>query len=605
MFEEALRRQKLEALLTDRPFCPFPAAGDAAWQNLPGRYRAEIEKMAEEYGKVPYPMRLATGFLQFVRTGDRQADEEPYFLRRRKLVASVLALCTGQGGAEAVLDGVFCICEESSWVISAHNVNPIPGAPKPAEFPLPDPEKPYVDLFCAQTGMILMLTLHLAGKALDEISPMIRARILREIKTRILVPFMDRDDFWWMGWRRKDLNNWTPWIVSQVLLAACLYPMDRSDRARLLERACGMLDRWLQVVPEDGGCDEGVGYFNMAGASLLDCLQILSEVTKGRFVFWDDRKLQGMMRFPLRMEIGGGWFVNFADCDARPFLSGERLQYAGEQMQDAELISMGRRLRGTLSDQIRDVPHFHRLLLLLFHPAGEEPEQKRREGDEWLPDTQVRLVRRGAYVLCCKGGHNGENHNHNDVGSFMLYRENVPEIVDAGNMTYTAITFSEKRYTLWNVRSLYHNLPVIDGAEQEAGAEHQAGRVRCLQDGLALDLSAAYPKAAGILSWERTMRLGEGGMQLQEEWELDGEKDLTFVFMLASRPKLMPGQACFGGIRLLFPGELQTGAEELPVTDPRMARNFPGSLWRLCLTFRAKRQGRIRFELCDIEQEEV
>ena len=52
-------------------------------------------------------------------------------------------------------------------MISAHNVNPIPGAQPPAKYPLPDIRKPYIDLFCAQTGMILSLALSLLGKELD------------------------------------------------------------------------------------------------------------------------------------------------------------------------------------------------------------------------------------------------------------------------------------------------------------------------------------------------------------------------------------------------------------------------------------------------------
>ena len=221
-----------------------PAEDRQAWDRIPEKYRAEIRGLAEAYAGIPYPARSASGFLAFVRTGDRRADEEPYFTRRRKLCAAVLNCCAfPEAGTDEVTDGIWTLCEESSWVISAHNVNPIPGAPAAADYPLPDPGKPYIDLFCAQTGMILALAASLLGKRLDETSPLIRKRIRDEIRRRILRPFMSTDDFWWMGYRRKDLNNWTPWIVSNVMVCAVLDPMPAKKLAELLDRACGMLDR--------------------------------------------------------------------------------------------------------------------------------------------------------------------------------------------------------------------------------------------------------------------------------------------------------------------------------------------------------------------------
>ena len=56
--------------------------------------------------------------------------------------AAALACCLREDtrDLDGVTDGLWCICEESSWVISAHNVNPVPGAPAAREVPLPDPD---------------------------------------------------------------------------------------------------------------------------------------------------------------------------------------------------------------------------------------------------------------------------------------------------------------------------------------------------------------------------------------------------------------------------------------------------------------------------------
>ncbi len=587
MFAEILNSRPMETLLSGAAAWAVPPARDPAWNCVAPAYRQEISRLADAYRTTPYPMRLASRFLDFVRTGSRSADEESYFLRRRKLCVSALSCCMGNDAdLDAVVDGIVCICEETAWVISAHNVNPIPGAPKPAEYPLPDPQKPYIDLFTAQTGMILALVRQMLGKQLDAVSPVLNRRIGDEIARRILTPFMENDDFWWMGFRRKDLCNWTPWIVSNVLVCACLSALEKQPLAALLDRACRMLDRWLDVVPRDGGCDEGAGYWNMAGGALLDCLETLEQLTGGALTLWDNEKIRNILSFPRKAELDGGWFVNFADCDARPFLSGERLQFAGEKLGDPSLTAMGCRLRGTLEDQLSDVPHLTRALRLLFHPAGKAVEEKEKP-DVWLPDLQVRVVHRGPWTLCCKGGHNGESHNHNDVGSFMLYLEGRPEIVDAGNMTYTAKTFSDQRYTLWNVRSAYHNVPLIGDREQLPGAAFAARQVRCEQDGLSLDMAAAYGDVAKTL--RRRLTLTAEGLTVEDCVELSNPRPVAWVFLFRYRPECRDGAVEDGSVRLTFPAGMRAEAEEIPVTDPRMARNFPGSLWRVLVRGEAQK----------------
>ena len=585
IFADFLDRHPLEPLLCARPDWGIPPAYDrAGWKGITPTHREEIRSLVRSYSAVPYPMRTAGGFMAFVQNGSRQADEQPYFTRRRKLCVSALGCSVDEGASLAdVVDGIWCICEETSWVISAHNVNPIPGAPAAASFPLPDPRKPYVDLFAAQTAMILSLVKYLLKDRLDGITPLICQRIDAEIESRVHRPFVTRDDFWWMGFRRRDLNNWTPWILSNIMLSACLSPMEPLPLAALLDRACRMLDRWLDCVPADGGCDEGAGYWNMAGGALLDCLQTLETVTGGRASFWDHEKIRNIMCFPLSAEIGGGWFLNFADCDARPFLSGERLCYAGQKLGDSRLTDMGARYFGTLAGQISDVPHFIRLLRMLFTPVFPSGGGVLKE-DVWLPDLQVRVVRRGGMTLCCKGGHNGENHNHNDVGSFMLYLNDAPEIVDAGNMVYTAKTFSSERYSLWNVRSAYHNLPLIGDCEQLPGAERAAEQVRALENGLVLHMEKAYGKEAGLVSLRRELTLNEDALTVRDSVRLSRKSTVTWVFMLRHRPCLSSGTVTAGAIAFSVPGGLICETEEIPVQDARMARSFPGSLWRLKLT---------------------
>ena len=90
-----------------------PAEDRTAWEQIPAGYREEIRKMAAEYAKTDYPPRTMSGFLAFVRNGDRQADEKPYFTRRRKLCAAVMNCCAfPDAGMDDVMDGIWLLCDD-------------------------------------------------------------------------------------------------------------------------------------------------------------------------------------------------------------------------------------------------------------------------------------------------------------------------------------------------------------------------------------------------------------------------------------------------------------------------------------------------------------
>ena len=591
VFAQYLEKHDLGALLgAPGTYHPYPRRTDrAAWSGLSGKKRAALLAWGDE-ARRGYPMLTATQFLAFSRSGDRQIYEKPYFRRRVLLMGAALAECVCGSGAylDAVIDGLWCICEESTWVISAHNGSDHPGTPPASERPLPDVDNPYVDLFAAQTAAALADILELLEDRLDAVSPLIARRVRREIDRRVITPFMTHDDFWWMGMIRRDVNNWTPWIVSNVMETLLLLERDAHRRSAGIARGLRMLDRYLAVLPDDGGCDEGAAYFNMAGAALFDALESVYEATNGRVCFYEEPFLRRIADFPVQAHIAGPYFINFADCDAMPRLDGERLCRMGERTGNPRLTALGAQILAG-SDDVRplDTPQMSRVLHALFagEPPVSLPEAPLREpAFGALPDLQVFSFRRGGLYAAIKGGHNGESHNHNDVGSLIVYADGCPQIVDMGNCLYTAKTFGPERYTLMNTRSMYHNVPLVGGAEQEAGRDHAARSVHADEQGVSLDIAGAYPRTAGLCSLVRSLEMGGTGILLRDSLRLKEAQTVIWVFMLRSEPRLEPGRAVFGPLALCCSPQLIPHVEEIPVTDARMARSFPGSLWRLTLT---------------------
>ena len=564
--------------LTDVRYAPqFPPMKDrAAWETVAPADREALIAYAEEWHARPWPMLTAGMFASFIRTGSRRDCETPYFDRRRKLCSAALNVCLT--GKEDMLpdveDGLVLLCEETTWAISAH-------AGLSAEHPFPDDQRTVVDLFAAQTAMILSFVCQLLEGTLH---PDIHDRVRREVERRVLRPFMEYDGEWWMGFHRRDLNNWTPWILSNILMSANMWQW---GGAALIERGCMMLDRWLAVVPEDGGCDEGAGYWNMAGGAFLDCLMVLESMCG--VDLWGCEKVKRMMAYPELVYLGKGWFANFADCDARPYISGERLQYAGEKTGNPALVRMGVEMWGSPLKELNDTPHLSRVLMRIFAKPARAEAAAEDWRSVWLPDLQVRISDKDGMTVAMKGGHNNESHNHNDVGSFLVMAHDEMQVVDAGNMVYTAKTFSDRRYELWNCRAMYHNVPIIGGHEQQAGTQYAARDVQEDVLGMALDLAAAYPAEAGVLQCRRSFQ-HDITLSVRDEIVCVREQPVTWVFMLRHAPLIdQKAQCCElsgSGFRIGWSGGalLTAAVEEIKITDGRMAKSYPGSLWRLTLT---------------------
>ena len=74
------------------------------------------------------------------------------------------------------------------------------------------------------------------------------------------------------------------------------------------------------------------------------------------------------------------------------------------------------------------------------------------------------------------------------------------------------------------------------------------------------------------------------GLALEDEVVLDTPQEIVWVFLSRPRPQLTADGLLLGTVCLRYDRRLDCAVEEMPVTDSRMARNFPGSLWRVTLT---------------------
>jgi len=541
-----------EIIIPAAEWHPFPKASEqAGWQKLPEKVRAAHLRQGMKHLGCDWEIPKASIFLEFVRTGNRTNYQIIANGRRVRLAEMVIAECIEGKGRflDDIMDGVWAICEETYWGVPAHV-----GAQKKGSG-LPDVKEPTVDLFAAETGMLLAWTHYLLGEQLDRISPLITERIHYEVQRRIMSANLERDDFWWMGFGGRIVNNWNPWICSNWLAAVLILENDQQRRIRSIHKVLRCLDNFLNPYPRDGGCDEGPGYWGRAGASLYDCLELLASASEGRIDIFDEPLIKEIGRYIFRVYINDRYFINFADAAAKLNPDASVIFRYGKSIGDADLTGFGAFLawkQNLGQDYVRGGwGCLGRVLPALFH-LDELLRTEPRElllRDFWLPELQVMGARsfegskQGLY-LAAKGGHNAESHNHNDVGNFIVYADGYPALIDVGVETYTAKTFSSRRYEIWTMQSAFHNLPTINGTMQKNGREFQAkdlkyeaGKKRAV---FSLDISQAYPEEAKIKSWIRTITLERGKQVIvHDKYELrEFEQPLQMNLMSWMKPDL-------------------------------------------------------------------
>ena len=593
---------KIASVLTPRErFRPFPTVTDRApWQSLPADARAALVEAGTRQFDTPWEVLPATLFLEFRRTGNRSHYQEVYDRRRTRLQDLVLAECMeGKGRfVDQISNGVWLVCEETFWGLPAHL-----GAQK-AGAGLPDVNEPIVDLFAAETSSLLAWTHYLLAEQLGQVSPLIPSRIRQEIDRRILGPCLARDDFGWMGFDGGPVNNWNPWICSNWLASTLLVESHAERRVAAVQKIIHCLDHFLNGYADDGGCDEGPGYWDRAAASLFDCLELLDAATAGQCNGFTSSLVHQMGLYICRAHIASEWYTNFGDAPARPFPNGDLIYRFGKRVNDRRMMEHGAFCAFETDE--RAIPHdsIGRQLPALFNLAAlrAAPRAQALIRDSWLPGVGVMMARtqeesfRGLY-LAAQAGNNGKSHNHNDVGNFLVYADGMPAIIDVGVETYTAKTFSPQRYEIWTMQSAYHNCPTIDGVMQAPGRQFAARDVTYHTDDLGaelrMDMAKAYPPEARLDVWKRAVRLNRlsNSIEIVDDYRLrQAAKQITLTLMTPCAADISsPGEVRLplhsgGPVRVAYAGNVfRASVEEIPIRDEELRESWGERLYRVLL----------------------
>lgn len=597
MISELLQQKENFAIGKWTP-CP-PISNREAWDFLPSfDLWVEAGNAAAKKKIPPLPLSL---WLTFSKTGNRSKYEAAYFERKNMLVHLVMAECMANTGdlIPKIADIVWAICEESAWQLPAHN-SYWRDAP---QLELPNTKSPIVDLFAAETAALLSMVYYLLKKPLDAYASKISARIVREVDIRVLNPWQ-KSHFWWMGNGDEPMCNWTPWCTQNILISTALLHGNSPLRIHhAVKQAAYSIDCFLEGYGEDGCCNEGAQYYEHAGLTLYNCLQILCALAPNIFDnVWKEKKIKNIAEYIVYMHVSGAYYFNFADCSPRAGFRGTREYLFAEKVKSTALLKLA------ATDFIKDPDPYHLHssdaskdinLFYAVQTAFMESEIRRTsvkdcaKKDIWYPSNGLRILHRDSYALGIKAGNNADSHNHNDVGSVTLYKENQPLLIDVGVETYSRKTFSPERYSIWTMQSAWHNLPTFipdtgDEYLQQAGEEFCASQIDVLPNGLSMNIEKAYGTVPTLGYYHRTVQLTNDGCCIEDE--TDFASAVAVSFMSVEKPALEQSQIKLGNlgcIQIKTPVENCT-IEEVPITDARLRLAWPSVLYRTRIYFRQK-----------------
>lgn len=500
-------------------FAPFPRDGRSILAGQ-GDVIDRLRQAAAADAVAPIPALPAELYLEFQRTGVREGYEDAQRQRRNMLYRLTLAEWLGGKGrfAAAAENIVWARLEETNWAWPAHA--------RTLDFP----DHPTLDLAAAMTALDLAEGDYLLG---DKLSPSLRARIRSEAQRRVITPFLERNDHWWLHTTPlKQVNNWTAVCVAGAVGAACYLEDDLDRLAEIITRGLHSLADYLETFDREGGSSEGPDYWSYGFGNYVVLAHLLHARTDGQIDLLDDAQVRDIAQFPVRTVVTQGIWASFSDSDSNPTFHPGLLTHLAERLDLPALLGLG--MRNDFA-----VEHFNQFAWPLRQYAWPLPDSDTAFGGtahDWYDEMAWMISRLDpadpkSLRLAAKGGHNDEMHNQNDVGAFMVVSGGKVVLTDPGRGRYSKAYFGPDRYDNLFASSRGHSVPMVNGVEQAAGRQHSATTLHHSHgvdlDRLELDMAAAYPAAAGLDRLTRRISLDRtvpgGRVQLDDSFGFSGQ----------------------------------------------------------------------------------
>lgn len=490
-------------------------------------YKVLRDKLELEYDSLcrdkEIPQLPFSAWFETIKTGNRKKFEDLYFLRRKQMSIYALMSLIYPENEEYILrlEDILCeICNEYSWCVPIH---------------LPADRlnvREHIDLFAAETGLYLAEIKYIFNERLN---PLILERITNELDIRIIKAFKNKTFSF-----ERFKSNWAA-VCGGAVGTVLLYE-NPDAYIELKPRLENCMRNYLESIGEDGSVSEGMAYWNYGFGFYCIYNDMLRRYTFNRIDYFKDEKVKKLAGFFSGICMSNGTVYSYSDSSQKLSFNIGTLYYLNERFG----VNVPSIEYGDL-----DVWKFSWAIRSFLYYKKDASGAEVKNGVSYYDSFQCYVKRNDKYAFAIKGGNNKEQHNHNDVGSFVIVADNKQLLCDLGAPIYTAHTLSVKAYDDVVQKASYgHNVPIINGKGQGYGSEY-FGILAISGDEILVDMKDAYLEKADKLL--RKVVLKEDRIVLNDEYE--GVENFSERFVSDIKPEVLEGSVRIDCLRINFDKE--------------------------------------------------
>ncbi len=333
----------------------------------------------------------------------------------------------------------------------------------------------------------------------------IRGALLEKVVTRV------RGNYEFHWWATAYRCNWCGVCNSGVGLTGLALLTENPQLTDIVAESYNRINNMLSELGEDGGWQEGGGYWNYGVHTSAFFADALKRLTKGKYNLFENERLKNNpATFPIYIALPGNKSLNFEDSGGGRVIGSPHLfNKLATETNNAEAAWYRQEFFDAGTD-IFDII-WPRPQIAAQHPA--EPSKHFRTIDWWVMRSDFKNAEK--VIVAGKAGMNNDpHHGHLDIGHFIVYYLNEYFLRDIGSGSYDEKYFDDARWNYPQASSAGHNLVFVNGEEQLSGKYRKkpwnfkiGGDVlnfhsSVSRDYVLMDPTNAYPKKE-LKNWRR------------------------------------------------------------------------------------------------------
>ncbi len=539
-----------------------------------------VQLIGKEYKSIPMSL-----YRDYEITGNRKRYENAIEERNIDLASLIFAEYYEDKNRflSSIIDLIYLICSEPAWWLPAHNLY-IRDTKTEA---YPDTTKPIICLHSAETSALLAITLLLLQNKLPH---QCKAHVIKEIKERTLRPY-ENIKFWWMGGNGEHLNNWTPWCIQNILLCYLICEEDNIKIKEGVIKSLNSLTLFISQYKEDGGCEEGAEYYHHAALTFMGSIYVLNLLTDNAFDFvYKQTLIKNMLDYIRIVNVADNAYLNIGDCNQ--ILEHSDLKpYFFATLTDNDLLKTFIANDWSKANEKEQLMlssrySFDRILSYNCITEARKSQAKqvtKQDGLIKFESTNLFIFNKAPFTFALNGSNNGVSHNHNDSGSFILYKNKEAIFIDVGVETYNSKTFSSERYTIWTMQDKFHNLTVFDEFSQQTGKEFGVKVLNYDERSITLSMLPAYIQNQFNKFYNREVSITGEGIKLIDSTNISTPHKL--VLMSKIKPIRKPFGFSIGSAAIEIQQDFSV--KEIKTEDKRLLISYPtGVLYKIEIPYK-------------------